>query len=125
MPRFGKSSGGGRRSDDRTATATGAVFTTVTRSQPVFVPEVSCTGVRLEGENLPAVDEEIILSFGNLRAFCCVKWVEGNQCGIEFDFPLAKQDLAKLPQVHTASDIARRIFEHKEAYDDWAIGALR
>ncbi|MFL6733933.1 MAG: hypothetical protein ACJ8EY_04480 [Sphingomicrobium sp.] len=98
---------------------------TVTRSEQVFVLEISCSGARIEGVSLPKVDEEFVLVLGPLRAFALVKWVEGGVCGVQFDVPLAESDIQQLQRAGPAGTVTRKAIEQKQAYEDWTSGVAR
>ena len=125
MSEFGKQDGGGRRSKSRLPAGTSGVFTTITRSQAVFVREVSLTGARLEGPSLPEQDEEFVLTLGSLKAFAMVKWVRGTMCGVQFDVPLGENELRQLKREAPVGMISRQVVEMKQAYEDWVTGAAR
>ena len=125
MSSFGKRSGGGRRFDSRSLLTTPAVLSTLAESKAVLVREISCTGARLEGDNLPAIDTEFILALGEMRAFAWVKWTQDHTCGVEFDLPFAERDLLKLQQQGQAGWVTRQFLDQKQAYEDWTTGAAR
>ena len=59
---FGKQGGGGRRGAPREAAPLLAVYTTVTKSHEVVLVDVSSTGARLRGPNLPEAGDELFVS---------------------------------------------------------------
>ena len=123
MSIFGKSTGGGRRSAAREAAPLTAVFTTVTRSHSATLVDISATGARLEGRNLPLEGELVELSMARVRTFGLVKWVLGEQCGIAFDVKLDCEDVGLLREhVESVKGLPPEI---KAAYDNWMIGAGR
>ena len=82
MMRFGKCQGGGRRSAARTEGPLIAVFTTLRESHSAVLADVSSTGARLRGPQLPPMGEELLLSIGVVRAFGSVIWSESEECGV-------------------------------------------
>ena len=85
---FGKMEGGGRRSAPREAAPLLAICTTVTRTHEVILVDVSSSGARLRGPDLPQVGDGLFLSIGKIKAFGTVAWAECHQFGVAFDAPL-------------------------------------
>ena len=123
MLEFGKCEGGGRRSCPRETGPLTAVVSTVTLSRSAVLLDVSRTGARLEGFDLPALGEELFVCVDTVRAFGCVRWASGDQIGVVFDEPLEADELALLHQRVTSG--ARLPLEVKEALDLWTTGMAR
>jgi hypothetical protein len=120
---FGKCNGGGRRTAARAAVPLTAVITTRFRSQGVTLVDVSRTGARLSGRNLPEQDEELILSMETVRAFATVAWAREGDCGVTFDPALDDDDLRELQRKFA---LARGLTPNvKAALDDWTAGMAR
>lgn len=120
MNAFGKSAGGGRRTAPREVTPLLAVYTTVTRSHPALLVDVSSTGARLRAPALPEAGDDLLVSLSNLRVFGTVAWVSDDLFAVAFDEPLSDEDLASLRQIVArgfgfAPDIMAAI-------DDWVLG---
>src|SRR5688572_5344487 len=107
MSGFGKRSGGGRRSDNRSLSGTPAVFTTVSRSQSTIMQEISLTGATIAGPNLPTIGEEFFLVIGNLHVFATAKWVKADNCGIHFEDPLVEKHIHHFKQEGSAAFASR------------------
>ena len=69
MSTFGKAQGGGRRSAPREGVPLIAIFTTITRSHRALVVDISATGVRLRGDELPQKGEALDINIEDVRAF--------------------------------------------------------
>lgn len=123
MSSFGKSKGGGRRSAPRAPVPLTAVFTTVVRSDSALVVDVSTTGVRLRGRDLPVGTEAVEVTMEATRAFGSVMWSEDGECGIEFDEPLHPAEIAVLRQKVTI--LAGLPPQLKAALEDWTTGFAR
>lgn len=96
---------------------------TVTRTHAARLVDVSTTGARLRDEDLPAVDEVLELTVGNVRAFAIVRWVSNGECGIAFEPPLTEPEVTSLRhQVMLARGLS---LETRGAYDDWTQGLAR
>lgn len=123
MTVFGKCSGGGRRSAPRETAPLLALISTLTHSHGATLVDLSSTGVRLSGEELPDVGEELILSIENIRTFGCIAWKQDGQCGIAFDEPLPPGEVESI----RAKAASSRGFspEMRAAFDDWSLGLAR
>lgn len=121
MVTFGKCNGGGRRSSAREAVPLVAVFTTVTRSHRAVLVDISRTGARLSGDDLPELHEDLLLSVDRLRAFGTVAWSEGREFGIVFTEPLEDHDVQSLRR-KAAIGLTPEL---KAALDDWTLGLAR
>ena len=98
MPGFGKRVDvpGGQRRSVREAVVLAASALGFERSMSVLVPDLSETGARLQGRNLPAPRERLLINFGQTGIFATVAWSGPDQCGIVFDKPLDKRGVAQL-----------------------------
>lgn len=120
---FGKSGGGGRRRAPRAAAPLLAVYTTVSKSHEVVLVDVSNTGARLSGPNLPEAGEQLFVSVENIRAFGTVVWVEVPQFAVEFDTPLSPDDLGILTsKVKQGMGFSP---EERAAIEGWILGVHR
>ncbi len=123
MTAFGKCMGGGRRSAARNAGPLVAVFTTMKQSHSALLADVSSTGARLRGEQLPYMGEELLLSIDAVRAFGSVIWSGDGECGIAFDCPLAPdEEQALREKIADAYGLPPDI---RAAYDNWVVGCGR
>jgi len=123
MSAFGKREGGGRRNAEREDLSLIAVFTTRTRSHSALLVDLSATGARVRGNDLPEVDEDLILTVEDVSSYGIVKWKRMGFCGIEFDAPLS---LAAIKQLEHKVRIARGLPPQiMAAMEDWAIGLAR
>ena len=123
MSIFGKRKGGGRRSASRTPVPLIAVVTTLAESQSAIVVDVSSTGIRLHGADLPRKGEELFVNVEGVMAFGTVAWAADQQRGIEFDSPLCSGTEQMLR--HKVAQAAGLPPEIKAAYDDWTLGVAR
>lgn len=123
MAKFGKCAGGGRRSAARKSAPLTIVYTTVTQSHSAILVDLSDTGVRIRGNELPGMGEEVLVSVEHIRAFGNVVWVRCGQCGIAFDMPLDKGDVEMVRRkVVQSSGFTPEV---KGALDDWTLGLAR
>ena len=123
MVAFGKSRGGGRRSSERAAAPLLASITTLTRSHSAVVVDVSTSGARLHGSDLPEMGEELVVNIDGVQAFGTVVWSDQGEAGIEFDSPLSVEEHTLLQQQVT---LTRGLPpEMKTAFESWVIGCAR
>ena len=100
-----------------------AAVTTLKGSQSAVVVNVSSTGARLQGANLPEPDEELFVNLDGLIAFGTVAWSDANEMGVAFDGPLSEADEQRLNEkVKSAGGLPAEI---KAAFDEWTLGVAR
>ena len=121
MGDFGKCAGGGRRAAARSAVPLPAVLTTLARSRCATVVDVSSTGARLRGTDLPAGGELLEVKIGAVRAFAIVVWSSSGQCGIAFDDPIAPPEIEPLQREVAAANFTGLTPEEREALEDWIL----
>jgi hypothetical protein len=63
------------------------------------VIDVSRTGVRVVGRNLPQEDQGVTIQVGDLRTPGLVVWSDGHVCAIEFDIPIAAVEVQQLREL--------------------------
>ena len=105
MPTFGKRVDipGGRRRSTRKAVVLAASALGFNRSISVLVPDLCHFGARLQGRDLPAEAERLLINFGETGLFATVAWCTRDECGIVFDREL---DAVGLQQVEREGDWA-------------------
>src|SRR5688572_8767748 len=123
MSTFGKCNGGGRRSATRVKAPLIAVLTTLTDSHAAVLVDISRSGVRLRGDDLPPTGQELIVSIESVRSFGSVAWKHDGECGIAFDGPLPPGDVQLIRQ--KAAKGAGFAPELRAAFDDWTLGLAR
>ncbi|RST31330.1 PilZ domain-containing protein [Sphingomonas ginkgonis] len=120
---FGIRQGGGRRPAKREATPLPALLTTLGRTYSVEAVDLSITGARLRGDDLPEIGTELELKLESLNAFAVVCWRKDTECGLEFDLPLSGPEIAAL-----CNDVARSAWmpaDVRQAFDHWKNGFAR
>lgn len=123
MAEFGKCTGGGRRGKKREAAPLIALLTTRHRSHSAVLIDVSVSGTRVRGDDLPVVGSELIMSAEKVKTFGTVRWHSGTDCGVEFDQPLSEMEVLSLRRA-----VAKGMGlppEMKAALDDWVLGVAR
>lgn len=123
MVAFGKRVGGGRRLDQRVSTPIIAQLSTLAETFQAVLVDLSATGARLEGSNLPAKDKELSFRAGALHTVATVKWRGQMECGIQFYEPLQQAEVVSLrKEVANAAGLPP---EMRAALDDWVAGFAR
>jgi hypothetical protein len=123
MNQFGKSEGGGRRAVARVDAPLTAVISTLIGSRSAELVDISATGARLRGTELPDLREELSLAVEGVHAFGTIVWSEGDLRGMRFDEPLGLSDEVKLRQkVAQAAGVPLDI---RAAFDQWTLGPDR
>ena len=123
MTQFGKSDGGGRRSAARLGAPLTAVVSTVVGSRSAELVDISATGARLKGANLPDLNEELSIIVEGVQAFGAIVWSDGDLRGMHFDEQRGLPDEMKLRQkVAQAAGIPLDV---RAAFDQWTLGSGR
>jgi hypothetical protein len=85
---------GGARRAVREGMMIRASVMTPTQTVGVDLIDVSKSGAKLRGDNLPAPGHEVLLLLGRLEAFGSVIWRDEDQCGVHFDVALSESALS-------------------------------
>lgn len=125
MRAFGKSNGGGRRGAARDIAPLPAVFMTIARSDKAAVIDISCTGARLSGRDLPRQGEEMEIKVEEVRVFGIVAWAENDECGVAFDAPLMPFEVDRLRRKAGIPTLAALSVEDRLALESWLVGVSR
>jgi PilZ domain len=122
---FGNAGGGGRRRASREELPLPAVVSTIQESRVVVLVDLSSTGVRLRGSNLPPEGEALWVKIENVRRFGLVAWSEHGECGVEFDIPIRGHEASRLrKEVQVATLLAGSV-QQMLALQDWETGFAR
>ena len=83
-----------RRRSVREPTMLAASAMSVTRSRSVMIADLSSTGARLGGRDLPAPGDDLLMVVGSQDRMGTVMWRSGDKCGVRLDEPLAHDNIA-------------------------------
>jgi hypothetical protein len=119
MRTFGKAAGGGRRQASRDAMPMPAEVTIVKKRRTAALVDLSSTGARLRGFDLPGEGEIVSLTLDCVRAFGSVAWVREGECGVEFEAPLLPFEVKRLQRANGDATLSYRGVEQKMCIDDW------
>ena len=116
--------GGSRRALRENILVRVAMMTT-TDSMSVDLLDLSKTGAKLQGQNLPAPGQEVIVLVGRLEAFGSVVWRDQTQCGVHFDVALSDNAVAIVESERGPSKLLGIGSEVMLACADWENGLAR
>jgi hypothetical protein len=68
----------------------------ITRSRSVVVADLSFSGARLGGRDLPGPREDVLMVVGSSERMGTVMWRSGDKCGISFDQPLRAEHIERM-----------------------------
>lgn len=122
---FGKRGGGGRRESQRLAAPLPALLSNTVSTQCAVVEDVSCTGVRLQGDHLPDAGSDILIKMETLSVFGRVVWSNAGECGVKFDEPLTRGEVLLLAKDADAARFRGLSPEERIALQDWNTGLAR
>jgi hypothetical protein len=125
MRMFGKCKGGGRRRAAREVLPMAALVNTLEKTWITVLLDVSATGARLRGFDLPAAGEEIVVKMDCVRAFGIVAWCEHEECGVHFDPPLPVFEVDRLRRDVKVATLTSNATEEQVAIEAWATGRTR
>ena len=115
----------GRRVEPRAQIGLRTSTETLSSRGKATILNLSCAGAQLEGEALPAVGKDVLLTCQSVEIFGTVLWSREGRCGILFDEPLSRSLLSELRR--TACHTARSQVNEDEiqAAADWVYGLAR
>lgn len=96
MRSFGLSKARGRRSAPRGDAVLEAVLSTELADHTAALIDISRTGARLQGRNLPVLGERLTFTAEDVRAHADVVWREADLCAVEFGTPIAAAEVQRL-----------------------------
>jgi hypothetical protein len=116
--------GGGRRAvrEDMMIRAT---MMTMADTVNVDLLDLSRSGAKLRGPELPAPGQEVLLLLGRLEAFGSVIWRDEDQCGVHFDVALSERALSIAESERGPSSLTAVDGEAVLAASDWLNGLAR
>jgi hypothetical protein len=125
MKAFGKCDGGGRRHASREHLQFPALVSTIQDDRVLVLVDLSSTGARLRGPDLPPVGEAVSLKVDYVRAFGTVAWLNGGECGVDFDSPIQSFQIARLSERVKVATFTAGGVEQQLGLQDWLTGFAR
>lgn len=100
-----------------------AILTTLVGSRSAVLVDVSSSGARVRGADLPAMGDELVVNIDRVQAFASVVWSDSGECGIVFEPALQPDDEEYLRNLVAA---ARGLPpDIRAAFENWVVGAGR
>lgn len=123
MGAFGKASGGGRRTENRAVAPLVVLISTLAQTQEAVLVDLSATGARLTGIDLPSVGSELFFSVLKIKTVALVRWRTSTECGLQFYDPLPQAEVISVRrEVARGGGLDPGV---KAALDDWVLGLAR
>ena len=122
---FGAQSGGGRRADARYMIYATASVATFDERHVIVIEDVSATGAKLTGAELPIAGSEIMLRARSGSFFASVVWAQKGWCGIQFEQSLAAAELDDLRREAVPNSFSTMALDRRIAAEDWQNGLAR
>lgn len=94
------------------------------RCDPTLM-NLSCAGAGLEGQGLPGVGKDVLLTCGTIEVFGTVLWSADGRCGVCFDEPISRHVLAELRRTAAMAANSRVTEDEIQAAADWVNGLAR
>jgi hypothetical protein len=86
----------GRRGSQRKPVVLAASAWAISGSRSVLISDISSSGVRLRGRDLPAAAEEVLVTIGPLELFAKVSWCDHDECGLAFENALTPDIITQM-----------------------------
>jgi hypothetical protein len=90
-----------------------------------IVVDVSSTGAKLSGANLPQIDHDVWIRVEMTDVLATVVWKQGDSCGVTFDTQLNPAQLHVLRAEGNCARFTRLSPEQRLAVEDWRTGLAR
>ena len=102
-----------------------SLMMTMTDRVSVDLIDLSTSGAKLRGKELPAPGQEVILIIARLEAFAHVIWRDEDECGVHFDIALSDHALAIVESERGQSALLCKDSDARLAAGDWEFGLAR
>lgn len=124
MITFGKriDGAGGRRQAKRQDLGLAAWMETLSSALTIVILDVSSSGAKVQGDNLPPIDTDLFVRLPGLDVFATVAWVDADRCGLAFDAELDGPTVERLRQEASWARITKLSPEQKWAAEAWLNG---
>ena len=126
MGTFGKRVDGvdGRRTAVRQTVAMPASMFSLEQSRVVIVEDISTTGAKLTGGDLPKLGEDVWIKAGPVDAFGTVVWVDDFACGVTFEKPLNGAEDDFIQAEGRMMSLTKLTSAERAALADWRNGTI-
>lgn len=126
MDKFGKRVDGieGRRAAVRQTVSMPASMFSLEHSRVVIVEDISTTGAKLTGDDLPKLGEDVWIKAGPVDAFGTVVWADEFVCGVTFEEPLSASEDNFIQAEARMMSLTKLTAAEREALADWRSGTI-
>jgi len=126
MEKFGKRVDGisGRRAAVRQTVSMPASMFSLEHSRVVIVEDISKTGAKLTGADLPKLGEDVWIKAGPVDAFGTVVWTEECVCGVTFEQPLSAVEDDFIRAEARMMSLTNLTAAERAALADWRSGTI-
>ncbi len=124
-PRDGDPQLRGRRSEPRAYLVLPASAELLTGHLRVRLLDLSASGARIEGQDLPEPGKDVVLRCGGVDTFGTVTWAANGRCGVHFDEAISGRELVAIRALAQSFHRSDMTAEEREAAADWANGLAR
>lgn len=126
MRTFGKSVDGvdGRRTAVRQTVSMPASMFSLEQSRVVIVEDISTTGAKLTGAELPKLGEDVWIKAGPIDAFGTVAWGDDHACGVIFEHPLNAAEDDFIQTEGRMMSLTKLTAAERAALADWRNGTI-
>jgi len=126
MDKFGKRVDGieGRRAAVRQNVSMPASMFSLEHSRVVIVEDISTTGAKLTGDELPKLGEDVWIKAGPVDAFGTVVWSDELVCGVTFEQPLSASEDSFIREEARMMSLTKLTAAEREALVDWRNGSI-
>ena len=126
MEKFGKRVDGieGRRAAVRQNVSMPASMFSLEHSRVVIVEDISTTGAKLSGGDLPRLGEDVWIKAGPVDAFGTVVWADEFVCGVTFEQPLNSTEDEFIRAEARMMSLTNLTAAERAALADWRTGSI-
>ena len=100
-------------------------ITTVSASRTVDVVNVSRTGAKLRGHDLPAKGTDLLMRVGPIDVLATIVWQCSDSCGVTFDTQVSDSEIAQLRRETSCASVTKLTPAERLAAEDWLTGFAR
>lgn len=111
-----------RRRSPRASLLLPASVVTMSAYQYFDLVNLSATGAKLRGPDMPLIGKTALFRLDPFQALCRVMWVKDELCGIRFEELLSPTLLAHFRTVADTAQFGMRTPDEQQAKEEWTEG---
>ena len=108
-----------RRRAARASVLLPASVVTMSAYQFLEVVNISPSGAKLRGENIPPLGKTAMFRVDQFQALCKVVWIKGDLCGIRFDELITPRVLAEVRKAGNTAKVGMLTPDEAQAAEEW------